>query len=61
MGLEAVYTGSERGRKSLNRVKDAQFTKQYINTEKERTLLEGDTKYIVVKKEPQLLLEDKSK
>lgn len=59
VGMEAVYTGSERGRKSLNRVKDAQVTKQYINTEKERTLLEGDTKYIVVKNKPPLLLEDK--
>ncbi len=59
VGMEAVYTGSERGRKSLNRCKDAQFSKHYRDVEKEMSLLEGDTKYIVVKKEAPLLLEDK--
>lgn len=55
VGLEAVYTGSERGRKSLNRCKDAQFA----GTKKELPLLERETKYVVVKSAPQLLLEDK--
>ncbi len=59
VGMRAVFTGNEKGRKLLYRFRDAQFTKQYIDTEKERTLLEGDTKYIVVKKEAPLLLEDK--
>ncbi|MBR6664785.1 MAG: DEAD/DEAH box helicase family protein [Lachnospiraceae bacterium] len=55
VGLEAVYTGSERGRKSLHRFMEARFT----DKKKELPLLEGETKYVVVKNAPQLLLEDK--
>ncbi len=55
VGMEAVYTGNERGRKSLHRFKEARFT----DKKKELPLLEGETKYVVVKNAPQLLLEDK--
>lgn len=57
--FEAVYTGSEKGQKLLYDCRNAQFQKMYIDVEEELPLLEADTKYIVVKKEPSLLLEDK--
>lgn len=59
--MEAVYTGSEKGHKLLERCRYAQFKKEYVDVEKELPVLKADTKYIVVKNEPQLLLEDKGK
>jgi len=57
--MRAVYTGSEKGHKLLERCRYARFKKEYIDVDKELPLLEADTKYIVVKSKPQLLLEDK--
>ncbi len=57
--MEAVYTGSEKGHKLLERCRYARFKREYVDVEKELSLLEADTKYIVVKSKPQLLLEDK--
>jgi len=57
--MRAVYTGSEKGHKLLERCRYARFKREYVDVEKELSLLEADTKYIVVKSKPQLLLEDK--
>ncbi len=57
--MEAVYTGSEKGHKLLERCRYARFRREYVDVEEELPVLKADTKYIVVKSKPQLLLEDK--
>ena len=57
--MKAIYTGSEKGHKLLERCRYARFKREYVDVEKELLVLKADTKYVVVKNAPQLLLEDK--
>jgi hypothetical protein len=57
--MKLIYTGNGEGSMFLHRCKTAQYKEEYIDVEEELPLLKADTKYIVVKSKPQLLLEDK--
>ena len=57
--MKLIYTGNGEGSMFLYRCKNAQYKEEYIDVDNELPLLKVDTKYIVVKSKPQLLLEDK--
>lgn len=57
--LEAVYTGNEKGREFLRYCRDARFENEYLELDEALYLSEVNTRYIVVKKNPSLLLEGK--
>ncbi len=57
--MKLIYTGNGEGSMFLHRCKNAQYKEEYIDVDNELPLLKADTKYIVVKNKPQLLLEDK--